>query len=86
MGGFALLDEHRNLIYLEQMPLLAKGYNYKLVYQMIHKLPQKTTILLELKPGVCEKSASPPTSFGFHCGVLYGLCFNNNLIIIAPKI
>lgn len=85
-GGFALIDEFKNLIYNEPMPLLDKGYNYEQITDMIEKLPDYTTILLELKPGVHEHSASPTTSFGFHCGALYGICFKKKLIIISPKI
>jgi len=84
-GGLALIDEHKNLIYIEPMPLLSDGYNYILIYEMIEKLPDNTTILLELKPGVMDKSASPTTSFGFHCGALYGICINHNTHIISPK-
>jgi hypothetical protein len=84
-GGLALLDEHKNLIYSEPMPLLTNGYNYLLIKTKIEKLPPNTTILLELKPGVMEKSASPTTSFGFHCGVLYGLCLNYKTEIVSPR-
>ncbi len=85
-GGFALIDEHKNLIYLEPMPLLDKGYNYELIAGMIEKLPERTNIILELKPGVMEHSASPTTSFGFHCGALFGICLKHKLQIISPKV
>jgi len=84
-GGLALIDEHKNLIYIEPMPLLSNGYNYELLFKMIEKLPENTVIILELKPGVMEKSASPTTSFGFHCGALYGICINHNPVIVSPK-
>lgn len=84
-GGFALIDEHKNLLYVEPMPMLEKGYNYLLIINMIEKLPEQTTILLELKPGVMEHSASPTTSFGFHCGALYGICLKFHLQIVSPK-
>lgn len=85
-GGLALIDEHKNLIYIEPMPLLNDGYNYELICRMIDNLPEDTTIILELKPGVMEKSASPTTSFGFHCGALYGICIKRNPQIISPKV
>lgn len=85
-GGLALIDEHKNLIYIEPMPSLGNGYNYDLIQSLIEKLPPNTTIIMELKPGVMENSASPTTSFGFHCGALFGLCFKNNPIIISPKV
>lgn len=84
-GGLALIDENKNLLYIEPMPLLGKGYDYCRIQTMIDNLPAQTTILLELKPGVQERSASPTTSFGFHCGVLYGLCLKANTQIISPK-
>ena len=84
-GGFALIDEHKNVIYIEPMPLLEKGYNYELIDSMIEKLPEHTTILLELKPGAMEHSASQTTNFGFHCGALYGICLRRRLQIISPK-
>jgi hypothetical protein len=84
-GGIALIDEHKNLIYFEPMPCLGDGYNYELISSMIDKLPDNTVIILELKPGVMEKSASPTTSFGFHCGTIYGLCYRLNPIIVSPK-
>ncbi|MFO7659928.1 MAG: hypothetical protein R6V77_03355 [Candidatus Cloacimonadaceae bacterium] len=84
-GGFALIDEYKNLIYIEPMPLLEKGYNYPLMVSMIEKLPDTTNIILELKPGVMEQSASPTTSFGFHCGALYGICLKHRLQIVSPK-
>jgi len=84
-GGFALIDEHKNLLYVEPMPMLDKGYNYLLIINMIEKLSEQTTILLELKPGVMEHSASPTTSFGFHCGALYGICLKYKLQIVSPK-
>ncbi len=84
-GGLALIDEHKNLIYIEPMPLLNSGYNYDLIVNMIEKLPETTTIVLELKPGVMEKSASPTTSFGFHCGAIFGICIKYNPQIVSPK-
>jgi hypothetical protein len=84
-GGLALIDENRNVLFIEAMPLLGKGYDYGRIQSLIDNLPDNTTILLELKPGVWEKSASPTTSFGFHCGVLYGLCLKQNTLIISPK-
>lgn len=84
-GGLALIDEHKNMIYIESMPLLRDGYNYQQIYRMIENLPENTTIILELKPGVMDKSASPTTSFGFHCGALYGICINRKTIIVSPK-
>lgn len=85
-GGLAMIDEHKNLLYIEPMPLLNNGYNYALIAGMIEKLPDDTTIILELKPGVMEKSASPTTSFSFHCGALFGICINHNTQIVSPKV
>jgi hypothetical protein len=84
-GGIALIDEHKNVIYIEPMPLLGNTYDYDRICTMTDSLPEQTTILLELKPGVMDKSASPNTSFGFHCGALYGICFRQTLAIISPK-
>lgn len=85
-GGIALIDEHKNLIYKEPMPLLDNGYNYEMICSFIDKLPEDTIIIIELKPGVMNKSASPTTSFGFHCGTLYGICFKHNPVIVSPKL
>ncbi len=84
-GGLALIDEHRNLILAEPMPLLGKGYDYNQLQCMIERLPENSVIIIELKPGVMEKSASPTTSFGFHCGVIYGICLKYRPIIISPN-
>jgi len=84
-GGLALIDEFKNLQYVEPMPALDKGYNYEKIISLIDDLPDNTTILLELKPGVNEHSASHTTSFGFHCGTLYGICLKKHLVIVSPK-
>ena len=85
-GGLALIDEYKNLIYYEAMPMLKSGYNYERIYEMIDTLPETTKIIMELKQGVMDKSASPTTSFAFHCGVLLGLCYKRKPVIISPKI
>jgi hypothetical protein len=84
-GGLALIDENKNLLYVEPISLLGKGNDYHKICDMIDHLPEMTMILLELKPGVMEKSASPTTRFGFHCGALFGICIRHNLEIISPK-
>ncbi len=84
-GGMALIDEHRNLIYVEPMPFLGSGYDYERIAGMISHLPPRTGILLELKPGVMETSASPTSSLTFHCGVLYGLCLGQQTEVVSPK-
>jgi hypothetical protein len=84
-GGLALIDEFRNLKYYQLMPYKKTGYDYGQIEELIVNLPEKTTVVIELKPGTMNKSASPTTSFGFHCGVLYGLFFCHHPVIVSPK-